>query len=322
MIDEEPQAETVSITVGDQVISAYVYSAAHCTEERVFQLIDELYRKARETPITITRSELVEAVGVSERSISDALSRLRSASRLVSTRHGHKIYYQTITQPHQPELVSVAAISSRPPPAQPPRNHREDAAQPPRNHREDAAQPPRTHREDAAQPPRNHREDAAQPPRNHREDAAQPPRTHREDAAQIPLVSCPRCGPGSMVPTKIKALQNASLPGTTYYCAGNNRSCSLLWHSTAGVIFEPGQRQLTHDEATVLVQQRLRKPAPTTGGANDQRTPYLDAYRRRFGQLPWETEEGRRLTADVTDRDTDGDDPEPRAPAPAGPVKY
>ena len=297
MIDEEPQAETVSITVGDQVISAYVYSAAQSTEERVFQLIDELFRKARETPITITRSELVEAVGVCERSISEALSRLRSASRLVSTRHGHKIYYQTITQPHQPELVSVAAISSRPPPAQ----------------------PPRTHREDAAQPPRTHREDAAQPPRTHREDAAQPPRTHREDAAQIALFSCPRCGPGSMLPTKIRPLQTASLPGTTYYCAGSNRSCSLLWHSTAGVIYEAGQRQLTHDEATVSVQRRLGKPesALPTDGTNQQRGRYLDSYRRRFGQLPWETAEGQRWIDGVVQRNTDGDDPEPRAPAPA-----
>ena len=186
MIDEGRQPETVTVTVGDQVISAYVYSAAHSTEERVFQLIDELYQQARETPITITRSELVEAVGVCERSISEALSRLRSASRLVSTRHGHKIYYQTITQPHQPELVSVAAISSRPPPAQPPRTHREDAAQPPRTHREDAAQPPRTHREDAAQPPRTHREDAAQPPRTHREDAAHPPGRRRATTAHPP----------------------------------------------------------------------------------------------------------------------------------------
>ena len=365
MIDEGRQPETVTVTVGDQVISAYVYSAAHSTEERVFQLIDELFRKARETPITITRSELVEAVGVCERSISEALSRLRSASRLVSTRHGHKIYYQTITQPHQPELVSVAAISSRPPTAQPPRTrrgdaaqppstHREDAAQPPRTRREDAAQPPRTHREDAAQPPRTHREDAAQPPRTHREDAAQPPRTHREDAAQsprthregdaqaarnreeggaqaagsreeggaqIPLVSCPRCGPGSMVPTKSRALQNASLPGTTYYCAGSNRSCSLLWHSTAGVIYEGGQRQLTRDEATILVQRRLGKPEPAlpTDGTKQQRGGYLDSYRRRFGQLPWETAEGQRLIDGVVQINADGDDPEPhaRAPAPA-----
>ena len=190
MIDEGRQPETVTVTVGDQVISAYVYSAAHSTEERVFQLIDELYQQARETPITITRSELVEAVGVCERSISEALSRLRSASRLVSTRHGHKIYYQTITQPHQPELVSVAAISSRPPPAQPPRTHREDAAQPPRTHREDAAQPPRTppgrRRATTAHPPGRCRATTAHPPGRRRATTAHPPGRRRATTAHPP----------------------------------------------------------------------------------------------------------------------------------------
>ena len=154
----------------------------------------------------------------------------------------------------------------------------------------------------------------------------------QEAAAQIPLVSCPRCGPGSMLPTKIRALQTASLPGTTYYCAGSNRSCSLLRHSTAGVIYEAGQRQLTHEEATILVQRHLGKPesARPTDGTKQQRGGYLDSYRRRFGQLPWETAEGQRWIDGVVQINADGDDPEPRGRAgapvraragrPAGPV--
>ena len=396
MIDEGRQTETVSITVGDQVISAHVYSAAHSTEERVFRLIDELYRKAGETPISIARSELVEAVGVCARSISDALSRLRAAARLVSARHGQKTYYQTITQPYQAELVSVAAISSRPPPVtrieqltatvhavgeqparnrrevgeqpartreevgeqpartreevgeqpartrrevgeqpartrqevgeqpartrqeaaeQPARTRQEVAAQPARTRREAAEQPARTRREAAEQPARTRREVAAQPARTREEVAAQPARTREEAAAQITPFSCPRCGPGSMLPTKIKSLQTASLPGTTYYCAGSNRTCSLLWHSTEGIVYEPGQRQLTRDEAAILVQRRLGKPelALPTDGTRQQGGGYLDAYRRRFGQLPWETEEGRRVIAGEIERSTDGSDPEPRA---------
>jgi DnaD/phage-associated family protein len=34
---------------------------------------------------------------------------------------------------------------------------------------------------------------------------------------------------------------------------------------------------------------------PGLNSAPDRRTGYLDAYRRRFGTLPWETEEGRRF---------------------------
>ena len=34
---------------------------------------------------------------------------------------------------------------------------------------------------------------------------------------------------------------------------------------------------------------------PGLNPAPDRRTGYLDAYRRRFGTLPWETEEGRRI---------------------------
>ena len=322
MIDEGRQPETVTVTVGDQVISAYVYSVAHSTEERVFRLIDELYQQARETPITITRSELVEAVGICERSISEALSRLRSASRLVSTRHGNRTYYQTITQPYQSELVSVAAISSRPPPAQAAGSREEGGAQ--------AA---RSREEGGAQAARSREEGSAQAARSREEGGAQAAGSREEGGAQIPPFSCPRCGPGSMLPTKIRALQTASLPGTTYYCAGSNRSCSLLWHSTAGVIYEAGQRQLTRHEATILVQRRLGKPelAPPTDGTK-QRGGYLDSYRGRFGQLPWETAEGQRLIDGVVQINADGDDPEPselvRAPAPApagrpaGPVKY
>ena len=345
MIDEGRQTETVSITVGDQVISAHVYSAAHSTEERVFRLIDELYRKAGETPITITRSELVEAVGVCARSISDALSRLRAAARLVSARHGQKTYYQTITQPYQAELVSVAAISSRPPPVtrieqltdtvhaaaeqpartrqeaaeQPARTREEAAAQPARTREEAAAQPARTRREVGEQPARTRREVGEQPARTREEVGEQPARTREEAAAQIAPFSCPQCGPGSMLPTKIKSLQTASLPGTTYYCAGSNRTCSLLWHSTEGIVYEPGQRQLTRDEATNLVQRRLGKPelALPTDGIRQQGGGYLDAYRRRFGQLPWETEEGQRVIDGEIERSTDGSDPEPRACAPA-----
>ena len=190
MIDEGRQPETVTVTVGDQVISAYVYSAAHSTEERVFRLIDELYQQARETPITITRSELVEAVGVCERSISEALSRLRAASRLVSTRHGHKIYYQTITQPHQPELVSVAAISSRPPPAQSPRTHREDAAQSPRtSHRAPTGKTPRSHRAPTGKTPRSHRAPTGKTPRSHRAPTRKTPRSHRAPTRKTPRKS-------------------------------------------------------------------------------------------------------------------------------------
>ena len=350
MIDEGRQTETVSITVGDQVISAHVYSAAHSTEERVFRLIDELYRKAGETPISIARSELVEAVGVCARSISDALSRLRAAARLVSARHGQKTYYQTITQPYQAELVSVAAISSRPPPVtrieqltdtvhavaeqpartrrevgeqpartreevgeQPARTRREVGEQPARTREEVGEQPARTRREVGEQPARTRREVGEQPARTRREVGEQPARTRREVGEQITPFSCPQCGPGSMLPTKIKSLQTASLPGTTYYCAGSNRSCSLLWHSTEGIVYEPGQRQLTRDEAAILVQRRLGKPelALPTDGTKQQGGGYLDAYRRRFGQLPWETEEGRRVIAGEIERSTDGSDPEP-----------
>ena len=165
MIDEEPQAETVSITVGDQVISAYVYSAAHCTEERVFQLIDELYRKARETPITITRSELVEAVGVSERSISDALSRLRSASRLVSTRHGHKIYYQTITKPLPSPINPNWCQWRRYRPGHHPRSHRATTGKTPRSHRATTGKTPRSHRATTGKTPRSHRATTGKTPR-------------------------------------------------------------------------------------------------------------------------------------------------------------
>ena len=195
MIDEGRQPETVTVTVGDQVISAYVYSAAHSTEERVFRLIDELYQQARETPITITRSELVEAVGVCERSISEALSRLRAASRLVSTRHGHKIYYQTITQPHQPELVSVAAITAHPPgrrrasTAHPPGRRRAVTAHPPGRRRAVTAHPPGRRRAVTAHPPGRRRAVTAHPPGRRRAVTAHPPGRRRANRpVQLPAV--------------------------------------------------------------------------------------------------------------------------------------
>jgi DnaD/phage-associated family protein len=42
-------------------------------------------------------------------------------------------------------------------------------------------------------------------------------------------------------------------------------------------------------------QPRHEYGKPGLNPAPDRRTGYLDAYRRRFGPLPWETEEGRRI---------------------------
>ena len=330
--DNPAAMREVSIDLDGVELSAFVGTSERPIAETIWGALHALYQKAGE-PVSFNRAKWAKDLGVCQKTISNAVSRLKAEHRLEQRRRGREYLYRTTTGPQQVELVSVDAIaarpgpitrvdqlqdtwmapSSKPTPAQP---GNEQVAG---NCREPGGNVTGTLGESGEQVAGNCREPGGNVTGTLGESGEQVAGNLQEAAAQIPLVSCPRCGPGSMLPTKIRPIQTASLPGTTYYCAGSNRSCSLLWHSTAGVIHEAGQRQLTRDEATVLVQRRLGKPesAPLTDGTNQQRGRYLDSYRRRFGQLPWETAEGTRFIDGVVQRNTEGDDPEPRAPAPA-----
>ena len=379
--DNPAAMREVSIDLDGVELSAFVGTSERPIAETIWGALHALYQKAGE-PVSFNRAKWAKDLGVCQKTISNAVSRLKAEHRLEQRRRGREYLYRTITGPQQVGLVSVNAIaarpgpitsvdqlqgtwmapSSKPTPAQPGNEQvagncrepggnvtgtlgesgeqvagncrepggnvtgtlGESGEQVAGNCREPGGNVTGTLGESGEQVAGNCREPGGNVTGTLGESGEQVAGNQQEAAAQIPLVSCPRCGPGSMVPTKIRALQTASLPGTTYYCAGSNRSCSLLWHSTEGVIYEAGQRQLTHEEATIFVQRHLGKPesALPTDGTNQQRGRYLDAYRRRFGQLPWDTEEGQRVIAGVTERNTDGDDPEPRgrvrACAPAG----
>ena len=308
--DNPAAMREVSIDLDGVELSAFVGTSERPIAETIWGALHALCQKAGE-PVSFNRAKWAKDLGVCQKTISNAVSRLKAEHRLEQRRRGREYLYRTTTGPQQVELVSVDAIAARPGPIT-----RVDQLQDTWMAPSSKPTPAQPGNEQVAG---NCREPGGNVTGTLGESGEQVAGNLQEAAAQIPLVSCPRCGPGSMLPTKIRPIQTASLPGTTYYCAGSNRSCSLLWHSTAGVIHEAGQRQLTRDEATVLVQRRLGKPesAPLTDGTNQQRGRYLDSYRRRFGQLPWETAEGTRFIDGVVQRNTEGDDPEPRAPAPA-----
>ena len=330
--DNPAAMREVSIDLDGVELSAFVGTSERPIAETIWGALHALYQKAGE-PVSFNRAKWAKDLGVCQKTISNAVSRLKAEHRLEQRRRGREYLYRTTTGPQQVGLVSVNAIaarpgpitrvdqlqdtwmapSSKPTPAQP---GNEQVAG---NCREPGGNVTGTLGESGEQVAGNCREPGGNVTGTLGESGEQVAGNQQEAAAQIPLVSCPRCGPGSMLPTKIRALQTASLPGTTYYCAGSNRSCSLLWHSTAGVIYEAGQRQLTHEEATILVQRHLGKPesARPTDGTKQQRGGYLDSYRRRFGQLPWETAEGQRWIDGLVQINADGDDSEPRAPAPA-----
>ena len=114
------QPGTVSIDVGGHVFTALVDPSISCTVERVFTTIDAACRKAG-APISFTKRELVEPVGVGVKAIGNALQRLRAENRVTTERRGQQYWYHTVSEPTFTEqgqlaLVNVAAITSRPAP--------------------------------------------------------------------------------------------------------------------------------------------------------------------------------------------------------------
>ena len=73
------------------------------------------------------------------------------------------------------------------------------------------------------------------------------------------------------------------------YCYGSGGKCSWVHSRDLGAVVAGGGRRLDA-QGIEAAYYDLRSAAQPAAGTNKEtsRTGYLDAYRRRFGTLPWE----------------------------------
>ena len=105
------QPGTVSIDVGGHVFTALVDPSISCTVERVFTTIDAACLPAG-APISFTKRELVEPVGVGVKAIGNALQRLRAENRVTTERRGQQYWYHTVSEPTFTEQGQLALGAS------------------------------------------------------------------------------------------------------------------------------------------------------------------------------------------------------------------
>ena len=106
--------------------------------------------------------------------------------------------------------------------------------------------------------------------------------------------SCPACGPTPVCVSEI--MSDRGVPGVTWYCAGRGQQCGWVWHYAAGgQVRAPDEPRF--DDYSMLVEflNRCLRGLPGEPTAEDlqqeTRSGYLDGYRKRYGRLPWESDD-------------------------------
>ena len=113
--DNPAAMREVSIDLDGVELSAFVGTSERPIAETIWGALHALYQKAGE-PVSFNRAKWAKDLGVCQKTISNAVSRLKAEHRLEQRRRGREYLYRTTTGPQQVELVSVDAIAARPGP--------------------------------------------------------------------------------------------------------------------------------------------------------------------------------------------------------------
>ena len=108
-------SQQVSIEIDGLVFTAQAGMTQRPVAEIVWSAIHGLCKKAGQ-PVSINRAGWAGRLGVCEKTVSNAISRLKADHRLEQSRSGRQYLYSTIQGPQQMEFVTVAAITPRPSP--------------------------------------------------------------------------------------------------------------------------------------------------------------------------------------------------------------
>ena len=108
-------SKQVSIEIDGLVFTAQAGMTQRPVAEIVWSAIHGLCKKAGQ-PVSINRAGWAGRLGVCEKTVSNAISRLKADHRLEQSRSGRQYWYSTIDGPQQMELVTVAAITPWPSP--------------------------------------------------------------------------------------------------------------------------------------------------------------------------------------------------------------